>query len=410
MMENKREHRRVRPFILRLVMLALFSPALDLANGVGANELSGFIEGQARLFANSATHLGQADQTVSLAAQPEYFHEWETGSSFTFVPFYRLDRADSKRTHFDVRELTFLYLHDDFELRLGVRKEFWGVTEVLHLVNIINQVDFIEDIDFEDFLGQPMANLSIARDWGTLDLFYLPFFRERTFPGRSGRLRGSRVVDTGRAVFESSRGKWHPDWTVRYSHTLGGWDLGIYHFNGTGREPTLLPGKNDNGNPVLIPFYEQINQTGVDVSYVTGSWLWKLEALQRFGQGKRFVAWTGGFEYTFTGIMETAMDLGVLAEWMYDERGKKAFTPFDNDIAYGLRLTFNDVDSTDLLFGWVQDVRNSARFLFLEASRRFSDHWKASLEIRTFFSQPADDTFFSLRNDDLMQLELAYFF
>lgn len=397
-----------RRFVLTLALgLAV---VLFLDRETDAHEWSGYVEGQARLFPNSALHPGQDDLSASFAFQPEYYHEWEDGSSFTFVPFYRQDSADSQRTHFDIREMTFLYLHEDFELRLGVRKVFWGSTEVLHLVNIINQIDLVENIDFEDFLGQPMVNLSVARDWGTVDVFLLPFFRERTFPGRGGRLRSARVVDTNRAIFESSLQEWHPDGAIRYSHTIGDWDFGIYQFKGTGREPTLLPGKNKRGEAILIPFYQQIDQTGLDVSYVAGDWLWKLEALRRSGQGDAFFAWTGGFEYTFTGILESRMDLGILSEWIFDDRGDKATFAFENDLAFGLRLAVNDPASTEALFGWVQDIGSNARFLFLETSRRFGDHWKLNLELRAFLDQPASDFFFAARDDDWLQMELQYYF
>ena len=376
-----------------------------------AHEFSGFVGGETRLFAKKPTHAGQKDHSASFVLQPEYYHEWEGGSSFTFVPFFRLDSADEERTHFDLREFTFLWLEDDFELRLGVRKVFWGVTEVVHLVDVINQTDLVENVDTEDKLGQPMVNLSLARDWGTVDLFMLPFFRERTFPGRGGRLRSALVVDTDRAVFDSAAEEWHTDWAVRYSHFIGDWDVGLYHFIGTGREPTLISGTDSSGNSILIPRYEQINQTGLDVSYVINDWLWKLEALYRAGQGNEdYFSWTGGFEYTFTRFLDSAMDLGVVVEGIFDERGDNATTPLENDIALALRLTVNDPASTEALFGWVQDVTGNARSLFLETSRRFGDHWKLTVEMRAAFSQPESDLLFDQRADDLLQVELNYFF
>ncbi|GJL77160.1 MAG: hypothetical protein NPINA01_01490 [Nitrospinaceae bacterium] len=390
------------------MVLGLFS--LASANAT-AHEFSGFVGGEARVFSQSAIQPGQKDHSGSFVANPEYYHEFESGSSFTFVPFFRLDSADDERTHFDIRELTYLWLHDSFELRLGVRKVFWGVTEVVHLIDIINQTDLVENVDTEDKLGQPMVNLSLARDWGTVDFFMLPFFRERTFPGREGRLRGALVVDTDRAVFESAAQEWHTDWAFRYSNTFGDWDAGIYHFIGTGREPTLLPGADGAGNPILIPLYEQIHQTGLDLSYVVEDWLWKLEALYRAGQGNEdYFSWTGGFEYTFTRIYETSMDLGALVEVIFDERGNQATTPLENDIALALRLTVNDPESTEVLLGFVQDMTDNARSAFLETSRRFGDHWKLTVEMRASFSQPVSDLQFDQRADDLIQMELNYYF
>ena len=79
-------------------------------------------------------------------------------------------------------------------MRVGIRKEFWGVTEFQHLVDVINQTDGVEDFDGEDKLGQQMVNLSLVNDWGIVDLFLLPGFRERTYAGEEGRLRGPLVV------------------------------------------------------------------------------------------------------------------------------------------------------------------------------------------------------------------------
>ena len=403
-------------FLLSCFALAVFLVLMGERTASG-HELSGYVEGEVRLFPENPNFFGQRDQSASFAVQPEYYHEFENGSSFTLVPFFRLDSADAERTHFDIRELTYLWLHDDFELRLGVRKVFWGVTEVLHLVDIINQTDQVENFDGEQKLGQPMANLSIARDWGTLDLFVLPFFRERTFPGQKGRLRFNLVVDTDQAQYESAAGEWHTDWAARYSHTLGDWDAGIYYFIGTSRDPSFTPGTDGAGNPVILPVYQQIQQTGLDVSYVVGNWLWKLEALYRKGQGDRqglmrndYVAATGGFEYTFTGIFGTRMDLGIVAEYLFDDRKDFALTPFENDVAGALRLAVNDAASSELLFGWVQDIDTDGRFLFLEASRRLGDQWTLELELRAFLDQPPTAFLFALRDDDLLQLVLRYHF
>lgn len=64
------------------------------------------------------------------------------------------------------------------------------------------------------------------------------------------------------------------DLSLRYSRTIGDADIGFYHFVGTSREPTLLLGLRNN-RTVLIPNYEQINQTGLDVQMVAGNGLFK---------------------------------------------------------------------------------------------------------------------------------------
>jgi hypothetical protein len=394
-----------------LFMTALFLPLLMLlAAHVLAHEFSGYVAAEGRFFFNDPLFPEQERNSFSLSFQPEYYHEWKNGSSFTFVPFARLDGTDSERSHFDIRELNFLWLGDAIEMRVGVGKVFWGVTEFVHLVDIINQTDLVENIDGEDKLGQPMIHLSFPKDWGVIDLFVLPYFRERTFPGSDGRLRSSLIVDTDNATYESGDKEHHIDFAVRYSHSLGDWDLGVYNFSGTGREPSLLVDLDDKGNPVLIPHYEQINQAGIDLQFVAGEWLWKLEALYRTGQGEDFFATVGGFEYTFVSISDTSIDLSIIGELAYDDRGSEATTTFQKDALLGLRINLNDAASSELLFGMSQDMDNSSNIMSIEASRRFGNNIKASLEARIFLNQSEGGFFYSLRNDDLLQLEIAYYF
>ena len=60
-------------------------------------------------------------------------------------------------------------------------------------------------------------------------------------------------------------------------------DVGLSMFNGTNREPFLMPGADRSGAPVLVQHYDQIRQFGLDAQLTVGSWLFKFEAIQRAG-------------------------------------------------------------------------------------------------------------------------------
>jgi len=399
---------------LRLILLACLFTGFFLIcpfflSMTIAQEWSGYVGVEGRLFFADPLHPDQRDQNGSLVAQPEFFHQWDE-YSVTAVPFFRFDSADAERSHFDIRELFVLWVPESFELGFGFRKIFWGVTESQHLLDIINQTDLVELPDGEEKLGQPMINLSVLRDWGMVDLFLLPYFRERTFPGPKGRLRGALVVDTDQARFESGAENHHFDIAARYSLTLDNWDLALSHFQGTGREPTLLPGTDTAGNTVLIPFYEQIDQSGLALQSVIDAWLLKLELIHRRGQGEAFEAWTSGIEYTYSALVGSKADLGIIAEWLHDTRGEKATTPFEDDMMIGLRLALNDMDSTEFLVGLIQDLDHSARVLSLEANRRFGDRWLMSIEGSVFSAQSQGELLYAQRDDDFMHVSLSYYF
>ncbi len=391
--------------IYALLTLLLLWPLL-----VTAGEWSGYISAESRYFPQAPLDPAQAGSGGSLAAQPEYYREWDQGrQSLTITPFARWDQNDSARSHVDVRELLWLKAADSWELRAGIGKVFWGVTESQHLVDIINQTDFVESPDGEEKLGQPMLNLSLIRDWGTLDLFVLPGFRERSFPGRRGRLRPIPYVDTSEPVYTSAKKQGHVDAAARWSHYIGDWDFGLSYFRGTTREPfyRYLPTRN-----VLLPVYDVIDQIGIDIQATLGFWLWKLEAIRRWGQVEPFNAVTAGFEYTLAGLFDTSADLGVIMEYLYDRRGQWRFTPtpFANDLMLGLRLTPNDEQSTEFLLGIIVDLDEGSRLITLESSRRLGDSWKLTLEGQAFAKLSSNDILYGFRRDNYARMELAWYF
>jgi hypothetical protein len=396
--------------ILVAAVALVASPAIAAAGEV---DLSGFASAEVRIFQHAPAHAGQHEARLapSLAIQPELRYDLGVDDRLTAIPFVRWDARDEERTHADLRELNWAHLDDEWDLRAGIDRVFWGVTESRHLVDIINQTDLVEDPDGEDKLGQPMVSFGLQRDWGNLNLFVMPLFRERTFPGPDGRLRPALPVDGDRAVFVGDASRHHLDLALRYSTVIGDWDIGLSHFHGVGREPSLVPGTNADGELVLIPVYEIIDQTGLDVQATKGAWLWKLEAIARSGQGDAFGAFVGGFEYTIYDIAESGIDLGLLAEYQYDGRDAGAPpTLHDNDLFLGLRLGFNDVNDSSLLAALLVDHKTGARYARLEAETRISDFWTLDIEALAAGDLPPADPGYSLRRDNHLLVRMTRYF
>ncbi len=407
------------PINLVAVTTAVFALAAAFAlpgraAKVGNWDFSGSIGGELRTFPDDAAFPGQDDSTFSpsVLAQPELVYQsTDRRDRFTAALFGRWDADDDHRTHADIRELNWLHVGDRWDLRLGLGKVFWGVTESSHLVDIINQTDAVEDIDNEDKLGQPMINLNLERSWGTLGLFVLPGFRERTFPDDDARLRGALPIHGDDATYDSPAEDTHIDFALRWSHAVDGWDIGLAHFHGTSREPRLLPVVKPGVGTVLVPHYDQIDQTSLDLQLTRGAWLWKLEAMTRSGHGDRFAAFVGGFEHTLYQVFNSRADLGLLAEYLYDDRrGPAPGTANDDDAFLALRLASNDVQDTTILTGVIIDRETQATRFIIEAERRLGDSWKIELETRWFLNVPSDDPLAGIRNDDFITLRLTKFF
>ena len=374
-------------------------------------EINGDLSLQEHLFLQDGAFSGQEDSSTSMAVNLELYQPLGDRCSLTLTAFYRLDSSDDARSHGDLREANLLYLAEEWQLTMGLARVFWGATEFVHLVDIINQTDQVEALDGEEKLGQPMAQLVIPREWGTLEGFLMPWFRERTFSGRKGRLRPPLAVDTDHPLYESSSEEHHLDLALRYSTSFVNGDLGLYYFNGTARDPVLLFSLDQQGVVQLSPYYEQIGQSGLDLQLVAGEWLIKGEALYRIGQSRSFAATTFGFEYTLTALGDSMMDLGLIGEYVFDDRDNGWLpTIYDNDLMGGLRLSVNDLDDSTILLGVVRDLDHSSTIIGLEASRRLGDSIRLNLDASFFLDISAEDPAWSLARDDFFLLEMVWYF
>ncbi|MEP2026886.1 MAG: hypothetical protein ABJH98_08875 [Reichenbachiella sp.] len=370
-------------------------------------EFSGNVGFEYRYFMNEGLYSGQKDHFPAFSIQPEYYVEWQGGKYIlNFTGFGRVDFTDPERNHLDIRELYWQTVNNKWELSVGLKKIYWGVTEAAHLVDIINQTDNLESFDGEQKLGQFMLHYSYMTNFGTFDLFAMSFFRKRQFPGVDGRLRTPDPITDSQLDFESGMNETRPEGAIRWSHYFGPVDIGFSYFYGNGREPIV--GINDDGS--LFGVYPVIKQAGIDLQATTGPILWKFESIIRRSDIQDMKALDVGFEYTFGNIGGSGIDLGLLGEYLYDDRGDLALSSLQSDVFIGSRLAFNDVQSTEILFGTILDVNRSTQLISLEGSRRFGESLKANLEMRLFRKVSDEEFIYLFRADDFLKLELDWYF
>lgn len=376
-----------------------------------AGELSGNISLEGRYFTGAGAFDGQQKSGgLSLSILPEYKHKWDDDhKQFTFTPFYRWDSNDKERTHIDIRQLDFVASEGNWEYQVGISKLYWGVTESQHLVDIINQTDGVEGLDDEDKLGQPMIRISRLFDDSALDLIVLPYFRERTFAGGKGRFRTPLVVDADAATYESSKEEKHVDLAIRWSGTIDEFDVGLSHFEGTSRDPTLRPIIKRGEAVGLQPHYPLMKQTSLDLQYTGESTIWKLEVINRDVNNDTYYAAVGGFEHTLAAF-ESGLEIGLLAEYNHDSRGEKPGVAFQNDIFVGARYALNNEAGSELLAGAFIDLDNQSKSFRVEASQRLGNGFKINIEGQIFTDVDKSDPFLIFEKDDYIQVELQKFF
>ncbi|MEM7098278.1 MAG: hypothetical protein AAF541_08470 [Pseudomonadota bacterium] len=373
--------------IIPATPVAISGTATDAMTHAGASgrfEFDWELGLQNRLFAQSGV-AEQSQAEASLSLEFELYYGWDDeASSITFNPFFRYDTQDHRRSHADVRELYYTLVGSNWDLHVGAKRVFWGVTEFHHLIDIINQTDLVENIDGEDKLGQPMVHGSVVGEWGLLDAYILTGFRERTFPGENGRLRHPLRISS-QATYESGAGDKHVDWALRWSHSLGPVEFGLHHFSGTSRDPTFNLVPVNDLEDKLVPHYFQIEQSGLDAQAILGNWILKFEGLHREGFGPSYYAANAGVERTFYSLGNSAADVGLVLEYLYDDRGDNAFnTLFENDLVIGGRFALNNYADTQMLVGLITDLDTDELIFSIEGSHRIGQDWLFSLEGRGF--------------------------
>jgi hypothetical protein len=374
-------------------------------------EASGKVSTEATIYAHEGQFANQDYRTnFSLAVEPEFYWDWnKQQDSLTFKPFFRKDERDDARTHADIRELNWVHFSDDWELRTGISRVFWGVTEFQNLVDVINQKDAVEGLDKEHKLGQPMINLSLVKDWGIVDVYVLPGFRQQTSAGVNGRLRAGLVVDADTTTYDASNQDQHIDLAARWRHAIGAYDVGAHWYKGTDRTPLYTP-IPDNGNNGLSAHYQAIEQVGLDVQATIGSWLWKAEVIHQTNPVEDFWASQLGAEYTFYGIQESATNLGVLLEYGKDQRGSRANGVMQNDVGIGARLDLNDTQSSSMFAGVIYDLDFHTSSTSIAGSRRLGEDQTLSIEMRVFASENSNDPAAIFAKDDYLKLTLDSYF
>ena len=122
------------------------------------------------------------------------------------------------------------------------------------------------------------------------------------------------------------------------------------------------------------------------------------------------MATTSGFEYTFSNVHK-GLDIGVLAEYLTDDRGNNSQAVFTDHIFTGGRFSFNDELGTEMLAGGIfSNDDGDFKTLRIEASRRINNNWKWELEANSIFNTKSDQLIDTFKDDDYLQVGISYYY
>ena len=371
------------------------------------SEQQGEVTLEASWYPRKAAYAGQKDSFSHVEARPELYLE---ADSATFLLQPRLSGGSAGHGSADLREAHVTTRVGDADILFGSTILFWGQTESYNPVDVVNSRDFSRGLMRGEKRGAPMLRVSWPVGPGQVDLLAIDFV-PNIYPGAALRERPGLPV---RRQHSFSHGAKKDDLAtaLRWSGFFGDVDLGLSWFRGTGVNPHLLP----QADGTLQPDYSRITQTGVDVLYLRGDSAVKGEFIRRSGQYdlngtvKSYRAAVLGIEHNIYDVDRSGRDLVLIAEIARDSRKAIAHSGFQNDLAVGARLLFNDVEDSEAMLLVSRDLDNGAQLVSLTGSRRINDAVTADVSARWPTKFEDDPASAALARDAALVLSLTYGF
>ena len=380
-----------------------FAIVLLLAQPVFAGEVNGTLSSRLDFYPDNA--VGTASEGRSVEVKIDAFHDFDE-SRIVGEFIIRGDEKDSGRRISEARQAYLRSPLAGFDVFVGNRQEFWGKAESRNVVDVINQSDAAANEGKSGKLGAPSISAERYLDIGDLQLWYISGFREKTFNDIDAHPSNGLTVSS--AQYARKNGKDADDFAVRLSSFTGNWDLAGSIFYGTARDPILSVA---NGGTALNPYYALQKSIGLEAQYTGDATLLKWESLHGTQSSligaHNFVAAVAGIEYTYYGPFETMWDIGLIGEIQHDDRPQAAANQFG---VVGVRLVFNDIADSNILFLLTADRKVDQSFVSLEASQRINDVTSVKLTSQFYNARTATSAFGQLSDDDVVTLTLNLFF
>jgi hypothetical protein len=300
------------------------------------------------------------------------------GGFFTKVELLR-DSQDIDRRYMNIEELYYKYSADYYDISIGKSVKFWGALELYNVTDIFNEKNILDDITDKD------------KKLGALNITYSKFFDsddELTFIAKLYNQKQEFVYQksplytlprTYNKEFESEGSKDRPTYYIKYSGSRDDMfkrDFSIVVMSGydSYRDMVLRDGE-------LRHYLYKANKFLTYHTLVKDSTMYKVEFaytdVKEYTKIDDYKEYGLGIEHTLYGIWGER-DLGVMAEY-YKNSINRSDIVYQDDLFYGVRLTFNDKDDSDIVAGVIRDFDSNKDGYSIEYNSRIKDRFKTKL-------------------------------
>lgn len=310
------------------------------------------------------------------------------------------DDKDEDRRYADFREATLTYDWHELSFTAGFTRMFWGVSESINVVNVINQADIRDNINGKEKMGQQHFSVQYNGDASELQVVYMPVFREQVFGLRPSFL----LPISDRAKYED--GHKEGGWAARFKQYGDQSEWAIGYFSGTRRIPNLVI---SSATQTVTMFHPQTTNILFDGIYLGDTFSPKLELKLGRELGKHFYSANIGIEYPVYPDMWNLNELTFVAEYLKDSRGLEAETIGQDDLFVGAKGVVGTQSEFRLLFG--HDLETSSHYFELSGQYRFNDYARLTFQAVGGIDVTKNDRLlYPLENEKYTTIKIHYAF
>ncbi|WP_067515192.1 hypothetical protein [Endozoicomonas ascidiicola] len=313
--------------------------------------------------------------------------------------------SDYNEGYFDPTIAKVTWSNSSFRYDVGYDLVYWGVTEGINIVNVINQRDQIRDYFLKQGLGQSMISASYLGDDINLETYILPKFEELNFGGTRRPWGLGVPVDGSQSTYESDKGKRHIDYAARISGMIGELEYGIIYFDGTYKKSIY---RLDESTGFLVPHYILGKTVGLDAQYISGSNIYKLEIAHFTPNSfKSYVSFAVGVERVLETSLNGSGESTVYFEYYYDTRQNDNSVAFQNDLFIAYKHSTYNAYDIETTIGGIVDVEFGGLIGTFNMTGKISRNLKLEFELIYFNSIKTQDALFYSKHFDQASLTLS---
>ncbi|HIO90718.1 MAG TPA: hypothetical protein EYG69_02990 [Campylobacterales bacterium] len=365
----------MRFLTISLIAITLFGSDISIKGNIGAEYKKYF-----------NTLSSKTDTQKATTASLELEKEVTNGKVFVKIEALS-DSDDTNREYVMINELYYKYFGDSYEITIGKSIKFWGALELFNPADIFNAKNILDDVTDKD------------KKLGAWNITYSKFFENddefsaimkldneaQNFVYQKSPLNTLPLAYN--KDFESEKNRHRPTYYLKYSGSRDDFAKRDFSF-------IVQSGYDSYRDTIqsLGKIKQYLYQVDKFITYhtiVKDSTIYKLEYsytdVKNYTKIDDYSEYGVGVEHTLYGLWEKK-DLGLIVEY-YKNNINATNIVYQDDLFAGVRVEFNDADSSDIVAGVIRDFDSDKNGYSLEYNTRIKDKFKTKIRY--------------LKNDDL---------